>query len=178
MVNKNKWIYNFNNLAPENQLIVAEAIKEELEDNEYCLDDEDNYNKEEAKIVKHFFEKLISNTKKSEELEKIRTLLNSFETLTKRNQTNIINKFAQEIKEYQKIEEQQNKEEICQREGHEFKKWHKRQWTTYEEGVIDHQFIHRIRWEHEEWIRECNRCGFVERSETRPKTNRKTKKNK
>ena len=51
MVNKSKWIYNYNSLDPNNQLEVAEAIMEELHANEETFDEEE-YNHVLSKIVR------------------------------------------------------------------------------------------------------------------------------
>ena len=63
MVNKSKWIYNYNNLDPDDQLEAAEAITNELKDNEIFLD-EDEYDKKKSRIVREFFNSIKCNKKK------------------------------------------------------------------------------------------------------------------
>lgn len=70
MVNKSKWINNYNGLDPDNQLLVAEAIANELRNNEMAFD-EDEYDKEKSRIVRGFFNSIRNNAKQSEQLKKI-----------------------------------------------------------------------------------------------------------
>lgn len=70
MVNKSKWINNYNGLDPDNQLLVAEAIANELRDNEMAFD-ENEYDKEKSRIVRGFFNSIRNNAKQSEQLKKI-----------------------------------------------------------------------------------------------------------
>lgn len=52
MVKKDRWINNYSDLEPDDQLIVAEAIAIELRDNENFLDSKDRYNNEKSKIIR------------------------------------------------------------------------------------------------------------------------------
>lgn len=70
MVNKSKWINNYNGLDPDNQLLVAEAIANELRDNEMAFD-ENEYDKEKSRIVREIFNSIRNNAKQSEQLKKI-----------------------------------------------------------------------------------------------------------
>ena len=64
--------------------------------------------------------------------------------------------------------EQEDKEKICQQEGHTFSKWKHNKWPEYIDTVIDHQHVHNYPIEHENWERTCSRCGFVEEVEHEP----------
>ena len=68
MLNVNKWIYNFNSLGPEDQLKVADAIIEELRDNESTFDTSE-YDREKSKLVRNAFETFISIPAQNEELK-------------------------------------------------------------------------------------------------------------
>lgn len=70
MVNKSKWVYNYNSLNPDSQLEVAEAIANELRDNEVVFD-ESEYDKEKSKIIRKFFDTIKLSVEKSKELKKL-----------------------------------------------------------------------------------------------------------
>lgn len=166
MVNKSKWINNYNGLDPDNQLLVAEAIANELRVNEMAFD-EDEYDKEKSRLVREFFNSIRNNVKQSEELKKLADIFKRYEKLSQSNRKKVINEVFGIIVKYLDIQEQEDKEKICQREGHTFGKWKKRTWTTKEEywdagpqGYVDV--------EHEVWERTCSRCGFVEKIDYEP----------
>lgn len=166
MVNKSKWIYNYNGLDPDNQLVVAEAIANELKDNEMTFD-EDEYDKEKSRIVREFFNSIRNNAKQAEELKKFADVFERYEKLSQSNRKKVINEVFGIIAKYLDIQEQEDKEKICQQEGHTFGKWKRRTWTTKEvywdagpQGYVDV--------EHEKWERTCSRCGFVEKFDYEP----------
>lgn len=166
MVNKSKWIYNYNGLDPDNQLVVAEAIANELKDNEMTFD-EDEYDKEKSRIVREFFNSIRNNAKQAEELKKFADVFERYEKLSQSNRKKVINEVFGIIAKYLGIQEQEDKEKICQQEGHTFGKWKRRTWTTKEvywdagpQGYVDV--------EHEKWERTCSRCGFVEKVDYEP----------
>lgn len=166
MVNKSKWINNYNGLDPDNQLLVAEAIANELRDNEMAFD-EDEYDKEKSRIVREFFNSIRNNVKQSEELKKLADIFKRYEKLSQSNRKKVINEVFGIIVKYLDIQEQEDKEKTCQREGHTFGKWKKRTWTTKEvywdagpQGYVDV--------DHEVWERTCSRCGFVEKIDYEP----------
>lgn len=167
MVNKSKWIYNYNGLTPDSQLEVAEAITNELRDNRLFID-EGEYDKEKSKIIENFFNTIRLNTEQNEELKKIENVFEKFENLSQNNKGKVINEVFETITKYLDIQEQENKEKICQQEGHIFGKWEHNKWTTYIDTVIDHQHIHDFPIEHEDWERTCSRCGFVDKVDCEP----------
>ena len=166
MVNKSKWIYNYNSLDSDNQLIVAEAIANELRDNEMTFD-EDEYDKEKSRIVREFFDSIRISAKQSGKLKKFADAFEKYENLSQSNRKKVINEVFGVIVKYLGIQEQEDKEKICQQEGHTFGKWKRKTWTTKEvywdagpQGYVDV--------EHEIWERTCSRCGFVEKVDYEP----------
>lgn len=166
MVNKSKWINNYNGLDPDNQLLVAEAIANELRNNEMAFD-EDEYDKEKSRIVREFFNSIRNNAKQSEQLKKYADIFERYEKLSQSNRKKVINDVFGIVVAYLDIQEQEDKEKICQQEGHTFGKWKRRTWTTKEvywdagpQGYVDV--------EHEVWERTCSRCGFVEKVDYEP----------
>ncbi len=161
MVNKNKWIYNYNGLNPDSQLEVAEAIANELRDNELAFD-ESEYDKEKSKIIRNFFNTIRLNVEKNDELKNIENVLEKFENLSQDNKSKVINEVFEIVIKYLGIQGQENREKVCQQEGHIFGKWKRNQWTTYIDTVIDHQHVQNFPVEHENWERTCSRCGFAD----------------
>ena len=180
MLNKSKWIYNYNGLDPDNQLVVAEAIANELKDNEMTFD-EDEYDKEKSRIVREFFNSIRNNARQSEELKKFADIFERYESLSQDNRKKVINEVFKIVVKYLGIQEQEDKEKICKQEGHTFGKWKHNIWTEYIDTVIDHQHVPNYPIELENWERTCSRCGFVEEVEHEPqelidKRNEKNKK--
>ena len=168
MVNKSKWIYNYSSLDPDNQLIVAEAIANELSDNEEYLDVTDEYDNEKSRKIREFFNSIRNKAKQSEELERITTAFERYESLSQENRKRVIDEVFGIIVKYLGKQEQEDKERICQQEGHTFGKWKNDKWTEYINTVIDHQHIHNYPIEKESWKRTCSRCGFVEEVRQEP----------
>lgn len=167
MVNKSKWIYNYNGLNPNSQLDVAEAIANELKDNELAFA-ESEYDKEKSRIIRDFFETIKLNSEQNQELKKLDDISEKFENLSKSNKRKVINEVFEVVTKYLGIQEQENKEEMCHQEGHIFDKWKHNEWTTYIDTVIDHQHVHDFPVEHENWERTCIRCGFVHKVDDEP----------
>lgn len=168
MVNKSKWIYNYNSLDPDNQLVVAEAIANELKDNERYLDTEDEYDEEKSRIVREFFNSIINSARQSEESKKFADIFKRYESLSQGNRKKVINEVSEIVVKYLGIQDQEDKEKICQQEGHTFGKWKHNKWTEYIDTVIDHQHVHDYPIKCENWERTCSRCGFVEEVEHEP----------
>lgn len=167
MVNKSKWIYNYNGLNPNSQLDVAEAIANELKDNELAFA-ESKYDKEKSRIIRDFFATLKSNSEQNKELKELEDISKKFENLSQSNKRKVIDEVFEVVTKYLGIQEQENKEEMCHQEGHIFDKWKHNEWTTYIDTVIDHQHIHDFPVKHENWERTCIRCGFVHKVDDEP----------
>lgn len=166
MINKSKWIFNYNGLDPDDQLLVAEAIANELRDNEATFN-ENEYDKEKSRIVREFFNSIKNSATKSQEFKKIADIFERYESLSQDNKKKVINEISKIVAKYLGIEEQENKEKICKEEGHIFGNWKRRTWTTKEvywdagpQGYVDV--------EHEAWERTCSRCGFIEKIDYEP----------
>lgn len=166
MVNTKNWINNFKNLNPDNQLKVAEAIINELKDNEIILD-ESEYNKDQSKAIRNLFDKLKFSIEQRKESKKFATIIERFDSLSKSNKRKVIDELFKIIKKYYGIQEQETKKKICKEEGHLFGNWKMNSWTTKEvywdagsQGTIDVP--------HTEWYRTCARCGFIEKVKHEP----------
>jgi len=168
MVNKSRWIYNYNSLNPDSQLVVAEAIANELKNNESYLDAEDEYDEKKSRIVREFLNSIINNSRQSEEVKKFADIFKEYENLSQNNRKKVINEVFKIVVKYLGIQEQEDKEKICQQEGHTFSKWKYNKWTEYIDIVIDHQHVPNYPVEHENWERTCSRCGFIEKVEHEP----------
>lgn len=168
MVNKKRWIDNYNELDPDSQLEVAEAIVTELRDNELVFA-QTEYDKEKSRIVREFFNSVKQNTKSSKELKKFADIFKRYESLSQNNRKKVINDVFEIIVKYLGIQEQQNKEKICQQEGHTFGKWKHSEWTTYETTCIDHEIIPNYPVKHENWEKTCSRCGFIKKVDSEPR---------
>lgn len=178
MVKKNRWVNNYSNLEPDDQLIVAEAIVTELRDNENLLDLEDEYNNEKSIIVRKFFELIKQKAKLSQKSKKYEEIFDKYESLSEKNKMKLFDKIYPIILKYYGIQEQENKEEICKQEGHVFDKWKKSTWIEYIDTVIDHIHVPKFGVEHKIWERTCSRCNLVEKTDYVPEeviTERKEK---
>lgn len=182
MVNKSKWVYNYNSLNPDSQLDVAEAIANELRDNEMIFGERE-YDKEKSKIIRDFFDRIKLNAEQNQELKKIANVLEKFENLSQNNKEKALNEVFGVVAKYLGIQEQEDKEKICHQEGHIFDEWKHKELTTYVDTVIDHQHVHDFPVKHDNWERICSRCGFVDKVDhepqelidTRKEKNRKTR---
>lgn len=166
MVNISKWIYNYNSLNPDNQLLVAEAIVNELRDNEITFDDGE-YDKEKSKIVREFFELIINNVKQAEELKKFANIFERYEELSQDNRKEVINKIIEIIVKYLGIQEQEEKVQVCRKQGHINTPWKRIDYIETIENPYwgSRDYIVMDQWIKEKrtkWVRECKRCGYVE----------------
>ena len=177
-----QWIYNFNSLDPNQQLEIAKALVEELKDNESYLTLEDEYNNEMSQEIREFFNKMIKNANKKQDLKALQTTLSSFQSLSPEKQSKVIESIVSSIQHYSKIQEQEQKESICQREEHIFNEWKKVKYTkihhidSTDNSYYDHNGYLRNYTTHTYedyadicWERTCKRCGYSEKSMQEPK---------
>ena len=157
----NKWLDNFVDLEPEQQLEIANAIFEELIDNEDAFG-EDGYNTELSESVRGLIDRFIFENKNKKDLKKVQEILKHFKELSVHKKEKVITELESLVDKYYKKEIQEQKEHICQNEGHIMGEWEKSEWTSYEDGWIDHQYVYGIKCHHEGWSRICERCGFKE----------------
>lgn len=157
-----KWIHDFDNLEPEQQLEIALAIFNHILNGESRIDFRE-YDKERFEIISSVINELCNEKKalKSGTLEK-------YIELSQENKLKIANQLYVLIDYVYQQEEQGKKEAICAIEGHKFGKWKYRTWVTYAYTTIDHQPVPNYPCKNQDWSRICARCGFVERVYTEP----------
>ncbi len=177
-----QWIYNFNSLNPNQQLEIARALVEELKDNERNLNAEDEYNNEASQTVRMFLNKMVKNANTKQELKALETTLSCFQTLSPERQSKVIESIVSSIQHYYKIQEHEERERICQQNGHLFDEWEKVEYKTSRQiNSKDNSYYdynpYRISYKtntyeyYDEiyWIRTCKRCGYSEKSLQEPK---------
>ena len=155
------WVNNFNSFKPEQQLKIAEAIKDELKFDE-LIKDEDEYDISKSEQVRSFFEGLAETANKKEDLKKLKDILERFGNLSLKYRIEALYKIAEIIDYSNKKQEQEIGADICQKEGHAFSEWKSHSYTTYGpvmypdhqvgEGLTKHTFYRRV----------CTRCGYKE----------------
>ena len=119
MVNKNRWIYNYNGLDPDDQLEIAASIISELRDNEASLDDEE-YEKEKSKKIRELLNKILLRTNYDKELQSI---VEKFEKLSQDNKEKVIMELFRIISMYSETQKHEAIVQTCREEGHVFSKW-------------------------------------------------------
>ena len=171
-MNVSKWVYNFKDLDPDNQLKVAEGIMQELKDNETLLDEEDGYDKEKSHVVRVFFAKMIAHEKDVQALRHLNEQIQAYDRLTPANKMAFCDGVLNLIDEYIDKQVQEEKEAICKKEGHTFGHWQQEEWTTYENVSVDYQVlpIFDSPVNHKQWVRTCKRCGYQEETVHEPKS--------
>jgi len=101
--------------------------------------------------------------------ECLNLIIDEFKSLPLNYQLEVLKYFASKINECKQSYLHDQAESICLEEGHQFSKWEKNEWSTFEDICVDHQIIHGYKVEHQNWKRVCSRCGFVEFVEREPK---------
>lgn len=168
MDKKEKWLERFEDLEPEEQLEVADFIKEELGYNVLLIEedgDDFEYDILYSEKVADFFEKYIDCLNKKKEAEETLKIIGRFDNLKNANKKKVINELSKIITKYSYVEELEKKKKICSKEGHDFGKWETRKWTK-SEYIMDAHREYDV--EHYEWVRSCKRCGYVETVEKEP----------
>ena len=176
-----QWIYNFKSLDPNQQLEIAKALVEELQINERHLVAEDKYNNEMSRALRLFFNKMVKNTNVKQELKALQTTLNTFQSLSPEKQSKVIEAFVSSIQHYYEIQEHEQNEKTCEREGHLFDEWRKveyrgsRRVDSKDGSFYDHNgylqsYTTQTYEDYSElyWIRTCKRCGYSEKSFQEP----------
>ncbi len=169
MVNKNRWIYNYNGLDPDDQLEIAASIISELRDNEASLDDEE-YEKEKSKKIRELLNKILLRTNYDKELQSI---VEKFEKLSQDNKEKVIMELFRIISMYSETQKHEAIVQTCREEGHVFSKWVEKRLiktVTVGDSGIESLFtgIGTREVKYKEWHRTCERCGFVETVEQEP----------
>ncbi len=193
-IDVNTWKSRFFDLSPMNQLLIAQAIVDELEFNngdveEYGNEDEyTGYDIEKAVSVVDAIQTYIYTSeqinKKRSQLKKQKDILNNFKNLPDNVKNKITKDIVYEIEQKTDNYYEQEKVRICQEEGHKFGNWYKdvRELApTYHEHetarlVLDESrnVIREIpetvitKEEHVKitWNRTCKKCNYTQRVDT------------
>ena len=178
-VNKKMWVDRFVDLDPEDQFDIAKLIVEELGLNEEvyledvecdCLDDwPKGYDVEESKKMRETFAKFADAAQNKAELLNLRRAIEGYDTLSEKRKSIVHNKMLDAINNELLEQQYDDRKKICNKEGHLFTEWKHNTWTTSEDGWIDHQLVPNMEHYHENWTRECARCGYTEKTDKRPK---------
>ena len=167
MIKNINWTRNYEKLDPNNQLLVAETIANELKLNEKYLE-ENEYDHKKSKIVRELFSSILKDLKKPEEFNKFDSVFKKFDDLSLSNKRKLINVIYDIVCTYVRLQEQENKETICKNSGHLFGNWVYNKWTNYIDAEVDNHHVHNLPIERQEWTRICSRCGHIETVQKEP----------
>ena len=178
-VNKQMWVDRFSDFDPEDQFDIAKMIVEELGLNEEvyledvecdCLEDwPRGYDVEESKKMRETFAKFADAAQNKAELLHLKRALEGYDTLSEKRKSIVHNKMLDAINNELLEQQHDDRRKVCNEEGHLFTAWKHYEWTTYGDGYIDHQIIPNTPYSHENWTRECARCGYTEKTDKRPR---------
>ncbi len=177
MLNLDKWVKGFSDLDPDNQLIIAEKILEELELNEstFEADEYDLYASKE--LSEMFFDLIRDLTDKTQDTVNVGRL-RRFKNLSHENQVAVLKEMIDIIDTHLELQDIEEKREICNVEGHQFTRWSHNEWDTLETAYFtDHQVVENCPVHHENWYRTCKRCGYVETSDKEPRSQAQSRRN-
>lgn len=163
MKNLKSWLHNYENLNPEQQLEVAKAIVERLEQQQMYFPKNDQGRK--AVII--FLKKLLNSASRKDKIAENNSLLNRFLELSQENQEKAIEEIFEVMNLAIMAQENEKNKEICEHDGHLFGEWQDGSWTTIEKGIIDHEVVESAETKYY-WWRTCSRCGFTEKVNIEP----------
>lgn len=143
LYNIRKFVEVFKNLDPQDKLIIADAIVEELHLSDKLLE-QDGYNRDLSGMIMPILEDYVSKEKNKEKLKHTNELLDRFNKLPANNQTNIIESLEESFENKLTQEELFYKYQLCQKEGHIF--------DDINKSKKGKPYIKR----------KCLRCGMVE----------------
>lgn len=156
-----KYIYGFYALDTDDQLEVAEAVSNELLLNEQSLDD-DEYDMEKSRDLRNLFDVLLMNTDNIKQHNNFVDLLEKFKQLSTRNKKEVMKNIKETIEEV-------SKKDVCEKNGHNFSAWVKYIYSENRQVATDGlNGLNTYLYEYPVWKRTCKRCGYEERSETKP----------
>lgn len=119
-------------------------------------------------IIRRFFDSIKLSAKQDSELERIKGIVERFENLSQRNKNGAIDEVLNVVSKYLAVQEKEDNEEMCRKEGHIFDKWEYRHWVTRENVYINHRLFENYPVEHQKWISTCCRCGQMEITSQEP----------
>lgn len=165
MREKKKWVNDFENLYPEQQLEVAEAIVNFFEKHPYTFLPNDRARVNNASIILKILLAIASSQKS---VSGDGTVLERFEKLSPENKDAAIGRILEVIASYAAAQDLEERKRICETSGrHVFGEWFKKSWTTTE-PVWDAGLQGSVKVPHQEWRRVCTRCGYKETSKKEP----------
>ncbi len=173
MKNAEKWAKDYANLSEGYQLEIAEQIIEELQFNERISTS--TYDGEKSASVRATFEQLRAYLEEEVEGLDVEELFERISSLSDANRQGLADAIQTLLEEYFSKQEQQDKEAVCEAEGHDFTPWNYHEWTSYERTIIDHQWVDNYPIPHKEWTRKCNRCGCAEKVDREPEDAREAR---
>ena len=181
MKNISTWLHNYQNLSFEQQYEVAKAIVVRLSNYQHQFTQKDD----DMTKVMDFFKRIINSMEQKQTLSKKGLLLKKFEELSPAYKDKALKSIIEIIESAIREQEQENKEETCEREGHLFGEWEQREYqksnrsNPERHSYYDHNGYLRtyITCENEdytvtEWARTCKRCGYTERTSAEPEEHR------
>lgn len=186
-LNTKKWIERFEMLSPESQLEVANAIRNELHENNSYPDPEDDYDdlkgieleEEFAGVRGNIREILKANIAQTQDVDKLNDLKGkiqklgeieeTFKTLTDEEQVIIIKEFISGYNSGMNRVKQLRNAKACAEEGHIWGKWkieytqELKQWTLddYFKGKVVEYKVGKYYYKKVpyKWYNKCTRCG-------------------
>ena len=169
--NQNKyWKETVDNMSLENQLELAKILEEKLKLNKKSINKSDNYNMDYSSQLALFLENYVSQSNNREAITKVQTILSKFKKLSLVSQNRVIEIIIPYLLHTINAIAKEDDINNCSKFGHMYSdnSWERREWTTYEPVVIDHQMCENYPIAHVKWERTCPNCGFTEEVLTEP----------
>lgn len=94
--------------------------------------------------------------------------MKNFKELPLKYQLLVLKSFLEKVRECKKDFSHEEAVKICNSKGHQFSKWEKITYVSYEDVCIDHELIPNYEIKKDVWKRTCKRCGFIETVEQEP----------
>lgn len=169
--NQNKyWKETVDNMSPENQLELAKILEEKLKLNKKSINKSDNYNMDSLSQLALLLENYVSKSNNRETTTKVPTILSRFKNLSSLSQNKVIEIIIPYLFHTINAIAKEDNINNCSKIGHMYSdnSWKRKEWTTYEPVVIDHQKCEDYPIPHVKWERTCHNCGFTEEVLTEP----------
>ena len=169
-----KWVQKYQSLKPKQQLEIAETIMNELNYNEYNLDDK-KYDKKKSMLVKQAFHHYIAKTKEKKELQELKEILDRFDDLPDKERKDFIEcvyknllkaLYSLEAKKQRdkKRKEQLEKKAFCKANGHTYSSWEERVKPILVQNSDNQTVSHEKTY----WQRSCSCCGHIQKTTKKP----------
>lgn len=133
--------------------------------------------KKKIEAIKKMLEYISSKLKSKNSKPQITSILPEISELTDEQLTKLVVTIVDTVHKYTGENEQLAKEEQCRAEGHIFSDWKERKYTRWIspaeaygiEGLMNGGTNTTIPIDVTEWHRTCERCGFMEKTEVKPR---------